>query len=138
MDRWRSGRLKIFAAGLLFTGVGVARMIEDVQVVTHWTGQPLFSWGLIAAGGICFLFAAVPTSWINKAAHNASRRQSGTGHPTIKIVPADDTIADLEKNAVKYEEQANEEQEPIAALLREKAEKCRQWVTSLRTGMWKS
>lgn len=113
-------------------------MSVGVQVVTRWTGQPLFSWGLIAAGGICFVFAAIPTSWINKAAQTASRREAATGHSTTKIIPAHDTIADLEKNAVKYEEQADKEQEPVAARLREKAEQCRQWVTSLRTGMWKS
>ncbi len=58
--------------------------------------------------------------------------------PTIQIVPADDTIADLERKAIKYEKQAEKEQEPVAAQLREMAEQCRQWVTSLRTGLWKS
>jgi hypothetical protein len=30
--------------------VGVLRLMGGVQVVRAWTGQPMFSWGLIAAG----------------------------------------------------------------------------------------
>jgi hypothetical protein len=42
--------------------------LKGVQVVTHWTGQPMFSLGLLAAGGLCILLAFIPTSWIGKAA----------------------------------------------------------------------
>jgi hypothetical protein len=28
----------------------------------------MFSWGLLAAGGLCILLAFIPTSWIGKAA----------------------------------------------------------------------
>jgi len=49
------GRLKLVGAGLVLTLVGSARLSRGVQVVTHWTGQPMFSWGLIAAGGLCLL-----------------------------------------------------------------------------------
>ena len=55
------------AGGLLLAAVGILRIRDGDQVLTHWTGQPLFSWGLIAAGGICILLAVVPSSWIAKA-----------------------------------------------------------------------
>jgi hypothetical protein len=44
----RFGRLKLAAAGFALAGVGIARLMQGIQVVTHWTGQPMFSWGLIA------------------------------------------------------------------------------------------
>jgi len=64
----RFGRLKAVGAGLILVTVGVLRMLGGVQVVTHWTGQPLFSWGLVAAGIVCILSAMVPLSWIAWAA----------------------------------------------------------------------
>ena len=51
----RFGRLKAVGAGLILVTVGVLRMLGGVQVVTHWTGQPVFSWGLVAAGIVCIL-----------------------------------------------------------------------------------
>jgi hypothetical protein len=62
------GRLKLIGAGLALALVGIVRTLRGVQVVTHWTGQPMFSWGLISAGGICILLALVPIPWITKAA----------------------------------------------------------------------
>ena len=62
------GRTKLVGAGLALTGVGTALIVRDVQMVRHWTGQPLFSWGLVAAGGLCIVLAIVPESWITKAA----------------------------------------------------------------------
>jgi len=62
------GRLKLVGAGLLLGIVGAARMTRGVQVVTHWTGQPMFSWGLVGAGCLCILLAFIPPSWVAKAA----------------------------------------------------------------------
>jgi hypothetical protein len=62
------GRLKLIGTGLFLACIGSIRLARDVQVVTHWTGQPLFSWGLIAGGGLCILLAFIPPSWITKAA----------------------------------------------------------------------
>lgn len=67
------GRLKLATAGLALGVVGCALLLRGVQVVTHWTGQPMFSWGLIAAGGLCIVLAAVPASWVVKAATTESK-----------------------------------------------------------------
>jgi uncharacterized protein YcsI (UPF0317 family) len=67
------GRLKLVGAGLAFAAVGIALLLSGVQVVIHWTGQPMFSWGLIAAGGLCVVLALIPASWIAKAATIDSR-----------------------------------------------------------------
>jgi hypothetical protein len=66
-------RLKLIAAGLVFVLVGAARVASGVHVVTHWTGQPMFSWGLISAGALGILLACVPASWIAKAAITPSK-----------------------------------------------------------------
>jgi hypothetical protein len=65
-SRW--GRIKLIGAGVVLIGVGMALMRAAVQVVTHWTGQPMFSWGLVAAGLLCVVLAFIPISWIEKAA----------------------------------------------------------------------
>jgi len=67
------GRLKLVGAGLAFAVVGTTLLMSGVQVVTHWTGQPMFLWGLIAAGGLCVVLAIIPASWIAKAATTDSR-----------------------------------------------------------------
>jgi hypothetical protein len=41
----RNDSLKLVGAGLVLALVGSLRMAKDVQVVTHSTGQPVFSWG---------------------------------------------------------------------------------------------
>jgi hypothetical protein len=46
------GRLKLIGAGLVLALVGFLRMAKGVQVVIHGTGQPMFSWGLLAAGAL--------------------------------------------------------------------------------------
>jgi uncharacterized membrane protein YbaN (DUF454 family) len=66
-------RLKLIGGGLAFAILGSALLLRGVQVVTHWTGQPMFSWGLIAAGGLCIVLAAIPASWIAKAASTESK-----------------------------------------------------------------
>jgi hypothetical protein len=62
------GRLKLIGAGFALAGVGILRIIGGIQVVRHGNGQPMFSWGLIAGGIICFILAFVPLSWIARAA----------------------------------------------------------------------
>jgi hypothetical protein len=54
------GRLKLITVGLVLALVGLARMLRGILVVRHWTGQPMFSWGLIAAGGLCILIGCHP------------------------------------------------------------------------------
>jgi hypothetical protein len=71
------GRLKLVGAGAVLAFVGAARMARGVQVVTHWTGQPMFSWGLVGAGGLCIVLAFIPPSWIAKAATTHSKTHRG-------------------------------------------------------------
>lgn len=63
----RHGRLMAIGAGLALAALGVLRLMGGVQVVRTWTGQPMFSWGLIAAGIVCIISALIPNSWIAKA-----------------------------------------------------------------------
>jgi hypothetical protein len=63
----RYGRFKAVGAGLILILLGKLRLMGDVQVVNHWTGEPMFSWGLIAAGLLCIVLALVPQSWIARA-----------------------------------------------------------------------
>jgi len=67
--------------------------------------------------------------------HNPTRHNNINA---MKIVPADETIADLKKKAAEYEEQARKQVGAIADRLREKAEQCRQWIAELKTGKWMS
>ena len=62
------GRLKLIGAGFVLGLVGMVRLLGGIQVLKNWTGQPIFSWGLIAAGGLCILLAITPIAWIRKAA----------------------------------------------------------------------
>jgi hypothetical protein len=70
------GRLKLVGAGLVLTVAGSLKLLRSIQVVTHWTGQPMFSWGLIAGGGLCILLALIPASWIAKVATTHSKADS--------------------------------------------------------------
>lgn len=56
----------------------------------------------------------------------------------MKIIPADTTIAELEKKACEHEEKAKGESDPIAARLRDEAELCREWIAALKTRKWTS
>lgn len=56
----------------------------------------------------------------------------------MTIVPADDSIADLEKKAAEYEERAKTELNRIATRLRERAKLCREWIAALKSGKWMS
>ena len=54
----------------------------------------------------------------------------------MKIVPAEATIADLEKKAAEYERRAEQESEPVATQLKEQAKECRTWMAALKSGRW--
>lgn len=62
------GRLKLVGAGCALAAIGILRVHGGVQVVRHNSGQPMFSWGLIAGGILCLVLAFVPLLWIAKAA----------------------------------------------------------------------
>jgi hypothetical protein len=53
----------------------------------------------------------------------------------MKIVPADDTMADLKRQRAEYEAQARKEAGTVARL-REKAAQCRPWLAELKSGKW--
>jgi predicted ATP-grasp superfamily ATP-dependent carboligase len=55
---------------------------------------------------------------------------------TPKLVSAKVTIAELLKQAVEYERQAEHEPEPAAAKLNEQAKQCRDWARALKRGLW--
>jgi hypothetical protein len=76
----RFGRLKAVGAGFILVAVGILRMLGGVQVVSHWTGQPMFSWGLVAAGIVCILSALVPVSWVTTAAGVPTGRGKSNKH----------------------------------------------------------
>jgi hypothetical protein len=54
------------------------------------------------------------------------------------IVPADATIAELERGALDCEKRAEHAQEPEATRLREEAKQYRDWIARLRSGLWKA
>jgi hypothetical protein len=56
----------------------------------------------------------------------------------MKIIPWWSTTAELEEKAGEYERQAETAGEPIATELREKAQLCREWIVTLKTGAWTS
>ncbi len=70
----RYGRLKTLGIGLVLAAVGLLRLLGGVQAVTHWTGQPMFSWGLIAAGVVCVVIAFLPNSWVQSSDRHAKHK----------------------------------------------------------------
>jgi hypothetical protein len=56
----RKSRLKAIGAGAALVAVGYLRIRGGAQVITHWTGQPMFSSGLIAGGLVLIASAAIP------------------------------------------------------------------------------
>jgi hypothetical protein len=56
----------------------------------------------------------------------------------LHLVPADATIAELEKKASDCERRAAKAEEPLAAELRQEAQLYREWIASLRSGRWTS
>jgi hypothetical protein len=55
----------------------------------------------------------------------------------MKIIPADDVIADLERKAAECEARESEA-EPAATQLKEEANRIRAWITDLKTRKWTS
>lgn len=55
-----------------------------------------------------------------------------------QIIPAGATIDELKKKAAECERQAQQEKEPAASELREKANLYKQWIALLRSGRWTS
>jgi hypothetical protein len=62
---WKS-RLKAIGIGAVLVAVGYVRIRGGTQVVTHWTGQPMFSFGLIAGGLVLIASAAIPERLISR------------------------------------------------------------------------
>lgn len=56
----------------------------------------------------------------------------------MKVIPAHDTIAELEQKAREYEEQSEGECAAIATRLREEAELFREWISALKARKWTS
>jgi hypothetical protein len=56
----------------------------------------------------------------------------------MKIIPANDVIADLERKAAQCEARAECEGEPAATQLKEEANRIRAWITDLKTRKWTS
>ena len=52
---------------------------------------------------------------------------------SMKIIPAGDVIADLEKKTAECEAKAESESEPIATELKEEANLIRAWIAALKT-----
>jgi len=56
----------------------------------------------------------------------------------MKFVPANISIAELEKKAAKCEQKAEREKEPLASGLKEEAKLYRAWIAALKGGRWTS
>jgi hypothetical protein len=54
------------------------------------------------------------------------------------FIPADATVADLERKAAESDQKAANEEEPLATELREEAKLYRGWAATLRAGQWTS
>ena len=73
MTVWKS-RLKGMVAGFALVIVGCLRLSAGVQVVTHWTGQPMFSFGLIEGGLVLILASLLPDSLVARIAASSKRK----------------------------------------------------------------
>jgi|GEM_PF-6799828 len=62
---WKA-RLKAIGIGTVLVAVGYLRIRGGTQVVSHWTGQPMFSFGLVAGGLVMLASAAIPERLISK------------------------------------------------------------------------
>jgi hypothetical protein len=56
----------------------------------------------------------------------------------MKIIPANDVIADMERKAAECEARAESETVPAATELKEEANRIRAWITDLKTRKWTS
>ena len=59
-------RASVACFGLALVAVGVYRQMTGEVVVTHWTGQPMWSFGLIAAGIACIGISLLPNSVVRR------------------------------------------------------------------------
>ena len=73
MTVWKS-RLRGIVAGFVLVIVGCLRLNAGVQVVTHWTGQPMFSFGLIAGGLVLILASLLPDSLVSRITAESKRK----------------------------------------------------------------
>jgi hypothetical protein len=62
---WKS-RLKAIGIGAVLVAIGYLRIRGGKEVVIHWTGQPLFSFALIAAALVVIASASIPQRLISK------------------------------------------------------------------------
>lgn len=62
---WKA-RLKAIGAGAILVALGYLRISGGTQVVTHWTGHPMFSFGLIAGGLVLIASAALPEKLMSR------------------------------------------------------------------------
>jgi hypothetical protein len=62
---WKS-RLKAIGIGTILLAIGYLLIRGGTRVFIHWTGQPMFSYGLIAAGLVVIASAAIPERLISK------------------------------------------------------------------------
>ncbi|SPE41184.1 hypothetical protein SBA7_1520004 [Candidatus Sulfotelmatobacter sp. SbA7] len=67
------GRLKLIGTGVVLVLVWTARMLRGVQGGQTGRGQPMFSWGLIAAALACVLLAFIPLAWIARVGRTRSK-----------------------------------------------------------------
>jgi len=75
-EKARYERLKMVGCGLVLVFMGVLRLRQGLDVVTHSTGQPMFSWGLIAGGVVCIILSLIPNSWVASAVDQRIARRS--------------------------------------------------------------
>jgi hypothetical protein len=62
-----SGRIWVIGFGMALALLGMAMVKRGILVLLHWTHQPEFSWGLVAAGFFCIFAGVMPESWIVNA-----------------------------------------------------------------------
>jgi len=55
---------------LAIGGLGRLSPLAGLLLKTHWTGQAMFSYGLVAGGGLCAILSLIPTSWVTWAAQS--------------------------------------------------------------------
>lgn len=54
----------------------------------------------------------------------------------MEVIPAGETIAELERKAAAYDRDAEGQPEPAATSLKKLADLCREWASALKSGKW--
>jgi hypothetical protein len=62
-------------AGIVVAGLGLLELKGGRIVLVHWTGQPLYSAGLVAMGVLLIVFAFLPNSWVARIARIRGQRR---------------------------------------------------------------